>query len=530
MNVRAFPKNIFMNTKQILGWSSALCLSASAIQAQETTDVEALKNQLKQATESFQKAIDEQRRVIDELNRKIETLEKAKPTRAAPAPSPIVESKAPAGGASEGKSWSVTDPMRVKRGSAYLDIGLVGNVAVGGSTANDIEGGTQLGGHDPNQRGFTLQGLEAAFSGAVDPYFRGNANLTFAIDSGGESFLEVEEAWLETMSLPGNLSLRAGQILTDFGRHNPTHLHTWNFVDAPLVNGRFFGADGLRNPGTRVSWLAPTPFFTEFSLGVQNSHGETASSFRSAGHSHGGEEEEEGLPFGFRHPDNDRGVKHLDDLLFSPRLAVSFDLSDSQVLLGGLSAAFGPNSRGGEGAGGTDTQVYGVDLTWKWKPANHSGGFPFVVWQTEAMLQRYDAGAFDWDENGNAAADDGELIDVDSGVPVVLPGETLTDYGFYTQLLYGFRKGWVAGLRLDYVASDKADYERLNLTFDGESVGRDPMRATRWRLSPNLTWYPTEFSKVRLQYNFDDRDGIGTDHSVWLQFEFVLGAHAAHKF
>jgi hypothetical protein len=47
---------------------------------------------------------------------------------------------------------------------------------------------------------------------------------------------------------------------------------------------------------------------------------------------------------------------------------------------------------------------------------------------------------------------------------------------------------------------------------------------------PNLTWYPSEFSKIRLQYNYDDRHDIGVDHSVWLQFEFLLGAHAAHKF
>lgn len=420
--------------------------------------------------------------------------------------------------------------MRVQKGSAYLDIGLVGNIAVGGSTANDIEGGTQLGGHDPNQRGFTLQGLEASFAGAVDPYFRGNANLVFAIDSGGESFMEVEEAWLETSSLPGNLSLRAGQIWTEFGRHNPTHLHTWSFVDSPLMNGRFLGADGLRNPGARVSWLAPLPFYSELSLGVQNSQGETASGFRSAGDSHGGGEEEEGLPFSYRHPDNDRGVKQLGDLLFSPRYTLSFDLSDTQVLLGGASAAFGPNSRGGEGSGSTDTQIYGVDLTWKWKPVNHSGGFPFVLWQTEAMLQRYDAGGFDWDENENGAVDDGELVDVGTGLPAVLPGETLTDYGFYSQVLYGFQKGWVAGVRFDYVTSDRAEYERLDLTFNGGSVGRDPLRATRWRISPNLTWYPTEFSKIRLQYNYDDRREVGVDHSVWLQFEFLLGAHAAHKF
>ena len=146
------------------------------------------------------------------------------------------------------------------------------------------------------------------------------------------------------------------------------------------------------------------------------------------------------------------------------------------------------------------------------------------------MLQRYDAGGFDWDENENAAVDDGELVDVGTGLPAVLPGETLTDYGFYSQVLYGFQKGWVAGVRFDYVTSDRANYERLDLTFNGESVGRDPMRSTRWRISPNLTWYPTEFSKVRLQYNYDDRREVGIDHSVWLQFEFLLGAHAAHKF
>jgi hypothetical protein len=504
-----------MKFMSALGWSSALCLGANALEAQETNDLESLRKQLQQATENFDKTTQEQRRIIEGLSRKVETLEQSK-TNATPAASPPTA-----------RSWKPSDPVQLRKGSAYLDIGLVATFAAGGSTANDIEGGTQLGGHDPNQRGFTLQGLEASFSGAVDPYLRGNANITFAIDSGGESFLEVEEAWLETMSLPGNLQLRAGQIWTEFGRHNPTHLHTWSFVDAPLVNGRFLGPDGLRNPGARLSWLAPLPFFSELSLGLQNSQGETASGFRSAGHSHG-DDEDEPVPFAYRHADNNRDVRNLGDLLFSPHYAFSFDLTDSQVLLAGASAAFGPNSRGGEGAGDTDTQIYGVDLTWKWKPVNHSAGFPFVSWQSEAMLRKYDAGRFDWSDEGGAT-DPGIVLD-GLGAPAVLSGETLTDYGFYSQVLYGFRKGWVAGMRLDYLTGDRADYERANLTLDGETLGRDPERASRWRLSPNLTWYPTEFSKIRLQYNYDDRNGVGSDHSIWLQFEFLLGAHAAHKF
>jgi hypothetical protein len=81
----------------------------------------------------------------------------------------------------------------------------------------------------------------------------------------------------------------------------------------------------------------------------------------------------------------------------------------------------------------------------------------------------------------------------------------------------------VAAFRGDYVTrASQGEYEKI--------LGDDPNRLLRWRLSPSLTWYPSEFSKLRLQYNYDDREKMGVDHSVWLQFEFSLGAHAAHKF
>ena len=69
-------------------------------------------------------------------------------------------------------------------------------------------------------------------------------------------------------------------------------------------------------------------------------------------------------------------------------------------------------------------------------------------------------------------------------------------------------------------------------------MGRAGCSGDQERLSPEtqlraMNGYPTEFSKVRLQYNYDRREDIpekDDDHSVWLQFEFLLGAHAAHKF
>src|SRR6185503_10084652 len=77
------------------------------------------------------------------------------------------------------------------------------------------------------------------------------------------------------------------------------------------------------------------------------------------------------------------------DLVFVPRLSSSFDLTDEQTLVAGVSGAFGPNDTGV----GKRTEIYGADLYWKWKAPNASEGFPYVSWQTEGIYERYEAGA-----------------------------------------------------------------------------------------------------------------------------------------
>jgi hypothetical protein len=429
------------------------------------------------------------------------------------------------------RHWSPADPIRLGDERTHLNVSVNVIGAVGSSTEENVQE-LQLGGHDPSQRGFTLQQAELILEGHIDRYLRGQVNTVVFTTPDGETDVELEEAFLETMALPASLEVKAGLFLSEFGRHNPMHPHTWDFVDTPLANARLLGPDGLRNPGARLSWEMPTPFYSELFFAVQNSGGETAHGFRSAGHVHGDADVHGGeaeLPFAYRHPDNDRGVRNVGDMLFVPRYALSFEPTENQTILAGVSAAFGPNASGGNGE--TDTQVYGADLTWRWKAPHNHGGFPFVTFQTEALLRKYEAGAFDWDEDGDGAVGPGEVVDEATGLPAVLRGESLTDYGAYAQVLYGFREGWVAGLRGEWTGSDEAEYETRALSLDGESLGRDPSRAERWRVSPNLTWYANEFSKVRLQYNYDRRKdvpGKDEDHSVWLQFEFLLGAHAPH--
>ena len=164
--------------------------------------------------------------------------------------------------------------------SKSMKVSFSGLFAAGASTESDISG-LQPGSHDPSRRGFSVQNAELVFSGAVDPYFTAQANIVFVEAPDGETVIELEEFYAETSSLPANLEVRAGHFYTEFGRLNPQHPHTWDFVDSPLSHTRMFGADGLRSSGVRIAWLTPTPFYSEVFLTVQNAFGETLTSFGS---------------------------------------------------------------------------------------------------------------------------------------------------------------------------------------------------------------------------------------------------------
>jgi hypothetical protein len=366
-----------------------------------------------------------------------------------------------------------------------MNVSFVGLTDAGWSTEPDVPA-LQVGDHDPHVRGFSIPNAELALDGNVDPYFKAFANIVYKLDAQGETGVELEEMYGLSSSLPWNLQLKAGQYFLEFGRQNNQHPHAWAFADQPLVLNRMFGPEGLRSQGARLSWLFPTSWYTEAMISVVNSAGGTTSSFRSEESSaiHGG------------HP-LERLVLGVKDLLFVPRIATSVDLTETQTIVVGVSAALGPNNSGPDAS----TQIYGADLYWKWKSATAAAGFPFVSFQAEALTRTYDAAA-----RSTAASPS-----------VNLPAESLKDGGAYGQVLWGIRPLVVAGLRGEFASGNDA-------AFASE------LRRDRYRVSPNFTWYPTEFSKFRVQYNYDHRAGLGIDHSVWFQLEYLLGAHAAHKF
>lgn len=389
------------------------------------------------------------------------------------------------------------------------DISLDGLFGAGWSTERDPElQDLDGGGHDPRKRGFTVRGVEFSMMGAVDPYLDGEMHLVDFIDPiEGENVVELEEAFMTTRSLPKGLQLKAGQFLTEFGRINPTHPHAWAWLDQPIINTRVFGPDGMRAPGARLSWLVPAEWFSQVYVVVQNANGEQMSSFL-ANQAFFAERPIGGRPFVYR------DVRSLEDLTYTVRWENSWTTCNEEVTwLAGASGAFGPNCTGFEG----NTQIYGLDLTRKWKPAKNDRGWPFTIWMSEFIVRRYRADSFFGPNPADPATD------------LSLPAETLTDWGFYTQLLYGFKPKWAVGLRYEFCSAGGAS---LNQDFVPISHNEDPFRDNRHRLSPLLAWYLTEFSRFNFQYNCDFAEHLPSKnaHSFWLGAEFMLGSHPAHKF
>ena len=109
--------------------------------------------------------------------------------------------------------------------------------------------------------GFSLRESELNVEANVDDKFR--AWLTVGLENEeGETKVEVEEAYVDTLALPAGLGLKFGRFFSDIGYQNRLHTHAWDFVDAPLAY-RAMLANQLRDDGVQLRWVAPTDLFVE---------------------------------------------------------------------------------------------------------------------------------------------------------------------------------------------------------------------------------------------------------------------------
>jgi len=300
----------------------------------------------------------------------------------------------------------------------------------------------------------------------VDPYFYLRGFFAFGADD-----FEVEEAYAETMRLPGGLKLRAGQLLAPFGRSNPTHAHTWEFIDAPLTRERFFSGEGLRSPGVELSWLAPLSFYLKLT-GWAGMADVPQPSTTDDEHTFG----------------KDRDY----DFLYLARLETFVPFSDTWSMMLGASAVTGP---AGQGVG-TRSDAFGGDLFLRYKPTDGSDHFEFKFTAEGLVRQRH------------------------------FPAERLWDWTLYGEADFRLAQQWRVAVRGDVGEGD---------LLRGDTATDPALDMGEERGSLSLTFFPTEFSLLRLQGTVSHPHGDAWSGPAWvgevfLQAMFAIGAHGAHPF
>jgi hypothetical protein len=94
--------------------------------------------------------------------------------------------------------------------------------------------------------------------------------------------------------------------------------------------------------------------------------------------------------------------------------------------------------------------------------------------------------------------------------------------GLYIQALYQWER-WRFGARYDRMGIFEDEVVRAGSDLE---YGKKPYRYTG-----SVEFNPTEFSRLRLQYNYDRTAGDGeTNNEVFLQLILAIGAHGAHPF
>ena len=315
---------------------------------------------------------------------------------------------------------------------------------------------------------YQLREVEIGIQGAVDPYFRYDAFLGIHEDG-----IEVEEAYATTLSLPASLQARLGKFLVPFGKVNLTHRPELQMFDYPLVHREFFGEEGFSSTGLWGSWIgAPLGFYQE--LSIVGAEGMEV-------HAHGEEEhaEEETHALSPAQEEEVHGESLADDLgdrLWLAHWKSSLDLSPASNIELGASWATAIVE---EEEARARTNLYGLDVTFRWKPPQLSK-YRSAMLQAEAIWR------------------------AEAGV-----GETRAGGFAYAQ--WQLSRRWYVGARGDWV-------EPLE---DEGTLSGGPLL---------VKWFPTEFSQLRLAYERQDPEEDEVLDRLIFQTTFALGPHRPHAY
>lgn len=181
----------------------------------------------------------------------------------------------------------------------------------------------------------------------------------------------------------------------------------------------------------------------------------------------------------------DLGVNGIEDFVYSLMVKQFWDLGRDWGLNLGLSVQTGPNASGL----GNRTLIGGLDLYLRWRP-RASAGRTSVDLTVEVMARARE-----------------------------LPGRNARDVGGFAELRWLIDQEWAVALRHEAVSGLQDD------PLDPEWT------ETRQRSAVVLDFYPSHFSRLRLQLGADDKgweDEVGL--MALLGLEVVVGAHGSHGY
>lgn len=334
--------------------------------------------------------------------------------------------------------------------------------------------------------GFSLGHSEIILSSNIDDKFFGQFTLAVA-EHDGETSIELEEAYFETLSLGYGFTIRGGRFYSGIGYLNQQHQHAWDFYDAPLIYRGLFG-DQYLDDGLRLSYVLPTELFIELGGEV----------FAGGKYPAGGEHSGAGSLTAFLNFGGDIGISH------SWQSGISYWSADN------VEREYGGHDHAGasevplfEG----DSRILGFNAVYKWAPNGN--------YRDKNLKLQFEY--FSRDEEGDLMllnSDPQETSSLDS-----------KQDGWYAQAVWQFLRTWSIGVRYDMAESDNTGSDLSVLEESGLlTAGHRPRRA-----SIMAQWEPGEYSRIRLQYNRDDSYQL-TDDQVFLQYTFSMGAHGAHQF
>ncbi|HSW28441.1 MAG TPA: hypothetical protein VLH75_03005 [Longimicrobiales bacterium] len=338
---------------------------------------------------------------------------------------------------------------------------------------------------DPDQPGadnFFAREFEISLVSNLDPFSRAKVFIGRHIEGGeivpfgghgheGEEGEEegghggefaIEEGYVEWVGLPGGLGLKLGRFYQQLGQVNRWHPHAFLFQSRPLPHLAILGEEGLGQTGASLRWLAPFG-------GAAGTYEATVEVTRS---------ENETL---FGAATRPSVLGHVNGFWQMGR-ATDLDLGVSWV-----------RGRYEDAEHVLDRNVYSAEASLTWRPPERAKyrGFNLRggVLVLDGVIHEED------DEAGDAS----DAEDHEEGPRTAL--------GFWTWGELRLNQSWLAGARYEWTE---------NPAHPEESA---------WLFSPTLTWWQSEYVRIRAEYDLLGRTAESGKGRFLLQVTFAMGPH-----